>query len=608
MLPRLIAIALLSQSVFAAHDFLPPADAWNGRSRALIVDNDHEWVTPSEKTGLTRTPRYDETVDWLERLVAAAPELEMVAIGESAEGRTVWMVVASADRAFTPETLRATGKPTLLVQAGIHAGEIDGKDAGLMLLRDMTVRGTKSELLESANLLFVPILNVDGHERFSAYGRMNQRGPMEMGWRTNARNLNLNRDYTKLETEETQAMVQVINDWQPDLYIDVHVTDGADYQYDITWGADSNFGWSPEINRWLTGTFAEQTSSALEAMDHVPGPFMWPRNYRDFSEGNLVWAGSPRFSNPYGAARHLPTILVENHSLKPYDQRVLGTYVFLEAAMRVLVNEQVSLREATNKDRQRRPDPLVLDWQLGDPPTTRTETIKAIRNVTYTSEISDTERVRWTGEKTDEEVVYYIMDEPVASVARPEFYYVPVAWSHIADKLRLHGITVEQLDTAVTVPVTMYRLPDAAFDTGEDRAFDQKSVIYEGRMRVKPGMPVAEPHEITLLPGSFRVSTDQPLGDLAMLLLEPQSPDSLFQWGFFLEIFSRTGYFEAYVAEPMAQSMLAENADMKAAFEQKLKDDPVFASDAKARIEWFYEQTPYHDQRHLLYPIARSRN
>ena len=146
------------------------------------------------------------------------------------------MVIASRERAFTPEALRATGKPTLLAQAGIHAGEIDGKDAGLMLLRDMTVRGTRKDLLDRANLLFIPILNVDGHERSSAFSRINQRGPVEMGWRTNARNLNLNRDYAKLDAVETRAVVSAINAWSPDLYYDLHVTDGIDYQYDVTFG------------------------------------------------------------------------------------------------------------------------------------------------------------------------------------------------------------------------------------------------------------------------------------------------------------------------------------------------------------------------------------
>src|SRR5690606_2632917 len=151
-------------------------------------------------------------------------QLKMLSIGKSVQGRDIWLVVASREGAHTPAELQKNGRPTLLVQAGIHAGDIDGKDAGLMLLRDMTVGGTKTALLEHANLLFIPILNVDGHERRSPYGRINQRGPENMGWRANARNLNLNRDYAKLDTPEIRAVVNVINTWQPDLYFDIHVT------------------------------------------------------------------------------------------------------------------------------------------------------------------------------------------------------------------------------------------------------------------------------------------------------------------------------------------------------------------------------------------------
>src|SRR5688572_7435238 len=181
---------------------LPPALPWNGASRALMLPATDPWVTPSEATEFRTTPRYDETVAYLRRLVAASPQLRMVSLGKSPEGRDIWMVIASKERAFTPEAMRRTGKPVLFAQGGIHSGEIDGKDAGLMLLRDMTVRGTKRELLDRASFLFVPIFSVDAHERFSRYSRINQRGPEESGWRTTAQNYNLNRDYTKADTLE----------------------------------------------------------------------------------------------------------------------------------------------------------------------------------------------------------------------------------------------------------------------------------------------------------------------------------------------------------------------------------------------------------------------
>ena len=309
---------------------LPPLEPWQGASLELAVAADHAWVTPFERDGMVSTPSYAETTAWLERLVASAPELEMVSLGRSHEGREIWMVIAARDGASTPEELHAAGRPILLAQAGIHSGEIDGKDAGLMLLRDLTVEGRLGELLDRASLLFVPILSVDGHERSSPFGRINQRGPAEMGWRTNARNLNLNRDYAKLDTPELRALVAAIGRWRPDLYLDLH-------------------GWSPAIAGWLEERLRPAADQALLAMGHTPGPLFFPLDRNDQTKGVLEWTGSPRFSNGYGDARHLATVLVENHSLKPFRQRVLGTYVILEETLKVLGENASGLRSAASR-------------------------------------------------------------------------------------------------------------------------------------------------------------------------------------------------------------------------------------------------------------------
>lgn len=609
---RLPAVLLLSLATLdmqatslEALDFLPPTVPWNGKSRELMLPADDPWVTPAEISGLERTPRYEETIAWLRRLADAAPEIDLISIGRSAEGRDIWMVVASTARERDPASLRTSGKPTVLAQAGIHAGEIDGKDAGLMLLRDMTVRGTRGVLLERTNFLFIPILSVDGHERFSAHNRINQRGPIEMGWRTNARNLNLNRDYTKLETEEIRAVVATINAWQPDLYIDLHVTDGADYQYDITWGTTPDFAWSPAISRYLEGVVDPAVQARLRAMDHVPGPLMWPVNDRDFADGNLSWTGTPRFSQIYGAVRHLPSILVENHSLKPYDQRVLGTYLFLESVLDVVGRNPDALREAMARDRSARAQRVTLAWQRKDPPTRKIRTVEAIRAERYDSPISGDTVVRWTGERLAAPMPFLLEDEPAVVVERPAAYYIPAAWSHVAEKLRLHGIAVERLVEPTTIEATMYRLPEArAADSAS--AFDQRGALYEGRVRIEPGKLIAEQATVELPAGSFRAGTDQPLGDLLVLLLEPESPDSLFQWGFFLEILTRAEYAEPYVMEPMARAMLEADAALARQFEAKLESDPEFAGNADARLEWFYRRSPYFDSRDRLYPIARA--
>ena len=272
------------------------------------------------------TPDYAETRAWLDRLVAASPLLSIESFGRTAQGRELYFVRASKS---------GRDNPVLLVQAGIHSGEIDGKDAGLMLLRDIALRG-KDRLLDHADLIFVPILNADGHERASIYSRPNQRGPRVQGWRTTAQNLNLNRDYLKADSPEMRAMIGLIRRFDPALYLDLHVTDGTDYQYDIAYAFSGWRGYyakSPAIGRWLDRRFRPRVDAALARNGHIPGYYVSAVDNRNPDKGISHDPDTPRFSTGYGDVRRLPTVLVETHSLKPYRQRVLGTYVLVEEAL-----------------------------------------------------------------------------------------------------------------------------------------------------------------------------------------------------------------------------------------------------------------------------------
>jgi hypothetical protein len=588
---NMLTALLLSATLASAETaILPPLIPWNGASRALALPASDPWVTPSEADGFRTTPRYEETVAYLRRLAAASPNLRLVSLGKSAEGRDVWMVIASKERAFTPEALRRTNKPVILAQGGIHAGEIDGKDAGLMLLRDLTVKGTKRELLDRANLLFVPIFNVDGHERISRFSRINQRGPEPSGWRTNARNLNLNRDYMKADAEEMRAMIRAIDTWKPDLYIDLHVTDGSDYQYDITYGWNGAAGHSPAISRWLADVFRAPVDEGLRAMGHIPGPLVFTDD--PLATGIGAGQADPRLSNGYGDARHLPSILVENHSLKPYDQRVLGTYVFLEHTLRSIGRDFVGLREAAATDRARR-GAVPLTWRApANAPREEVEFL-GIESRKVLSPVTGSVRIEWLGKPVTKRVPLKRESEVATSVTPPRAYWVPAAWREVIEKLELHGIPFERIAAPRTVEVTMVRLHDAKYTTPQ----------FEGHVRVT-ATPVPEKRRETFPAGSVRVTTDQPLGTLATLLLEPSSPDSLFQWGFFNSILSPTEYMESYIMEPMAEKLLADNPALAEEFRRKVQDDTTFTG--RARLQWLYERTPWYDERARLYPVGRE--
>ena len=588
------AVAGFSQATQQA--ILPPELHWNGKSQALIAPKNDPWVTPSEQSDFTRTPRYDETVQWLQKLVAAAPELKMVSLGKSPEGRDLWMVIASKERAFTPAALHATGKPIFLAQAGIHSGEIDGKDAGMMLLRDMTVANKKRDLLDGANLLFLPIFSVDAHERFSAFGRINQRGPVETGWRTTARNLNLNRDYAKLDALEMRGLIRALNAWNPDLYFDIHVTDGADYQYDITFGYNGKHGYSPAIVGWLDTFLRPAIYRDLQALGHIPGPLIsGPADGHDFKSGLIEWTAPPRFSNGYGDARHLPTVLVENHSLKPYKQRVLGTYLLLESVMRALAQDGNKLREAMAADRNRRLAEVTLAYRFPQQPPVEMIDFLGVEARTLSSRITNSDFVQWTGKPVTMKIPLLKMSEPALTVRRPAAYWIPPAWNEVIERLALHGIQMETLTAPRDVEVEMYRMTETTL----------AKQPFEGHVGVT-GTPVVERHHRRFPAGSVRISTDQPLGELAVLLLEPNSTDSFYQWGFFLEIMTPTEYVEEYVMQPMAERMLAEDAKLKTAFEQKLKADSTLAKNPQEKLQWLYRHTPFFDSEWNLYPVARE--
>lgn len=573
---------------------LPVDRPWNGTSERLIADANDPWQSPAEASGFRTTPPYPEVLAWYRRLADASPDLSYLEVGVTGENRPIIMLVASRGGASTPAALRATGRPTVLVQGGIHSGEIDGSDAGMMLLRDLTV-GKRLDLLDRVNLLLIPVLNPDGHARSSPAGRMNQRGPEVTGWRTNARNLNLNRDYAKLDTPEVRAVVEVINEWNPDFYVDVHVTDGSDYQYDITWGWNDLGGWSPSIAAWIRDTLQPRVDNALTAAGHSPGRLVFEMDGRFPGKGLVEWTATPRFSQGYGDARHLPSILVENHSLKPFRRRVLGTYVLLQSLLETVAANRASLRDATRADLSRRPAEVSLDWSY----ETQNPTVDfpAYETRLRLSPISGEPVVEYLETPKTWKVPLIRQTVPSAVTKPPVAYWIPSEWTEVIDRLVAHGIRLERNREPISREVGMYRLVNPVLATS----------VFEGHVPLTTDWTALRQSE-TFPRGSVRVPFDQPLGILAMLLLEPGSPDSLLRWGFFHPILSRTEYAEAYVMEPMAQRMMDENPELRAEFEKALVEDESLRTNPAQRLEWFYRRTPWYDERYLLYPVGREEH
>ena len=288
------------------------------KSSPKLADSDAaDWRTPTEHSNYRTTPRYDETMAYVRRVASAAPsQVKVEVFGKTGEGRDLVDVVVSRDGVFDPEALHRARRPILLIQNAIHAGEMDGKDSCLALLRDMVITKTQARLLERTVVVIIPIYNADGHERFGPSNRINQNGPEEMGWRVNATNLNLNRDYVKAEAPETRAWLKLWNRWLPDFFVDNHVTDGADYQYDVTFDLSAYAGNDPQLNEWQEKTVAPHLERSVAASGHVPGPLIFLVDDANPSKGIERFPNVPRFAGGYVMLQNRPGMLVEMHMLK----------------------------------------------------------------------------------------------------------------------------------------------------------------------------------------------------------------------------------------------------------------------------------------------------
>ncbi len=339
-------------------------------------------------------------------------------------------------------------------------------------------------------------------------------------------------------------------------------------------------------------------------MGHVPGSTDTANwiNPKDLSKGIRSWMADPRFSTSYGDARHLPTVLLENHSLKPYQRRVLGTYVYLESALRTAGKNGAALRQAMATDRAANAPTIPLAWEIDPKAADETIDYKGIESRPVLSPISGDVRLEFTGKPITPKIPYCRTNHVSASVKRPRAYWIPPAWSDVVRRLQLHGIQCERIAEPRELEVTSYRLEEMKFQGGTPT---DEAQPFEGHVQLT-ATPVATRRTERFAAGSVRVPTDQSLGELTVVLLEPSSPDSFFQWGFFDEVLHPTEYIEGYIMEPMAEKMLASDPKLAAEFREKLESDEAFRAAPKDRLRWFYARTPFFDERWNLYPVARE--
>ncbi|WP_263144057.1 M14 family metallopeptidase [Pseudomonas sp. RIT-PI-AD] len=587
---------------------LPPMFEQTLSSTRFLVGADHPLATVAEASDFHRTSTYTQTREYMDKLAAASEgAIALTWMPEkSGEGYDMLLAVASTSADKSAEGLKASGKPTVLVQAEIHPGEANGKDAMFMLLRDMTT-GKKplAALLDKINILFIPTLNVDGDMRTSAYGRINQNGPDITGWRVNGQNLNLNRDFTKLDSAEIRNVAWVFNHYELSFFADTHSTDGAMYPYDSSYCHNGD-GWSPAATRWMDTLMQPRVYEEVRRYGHQIHECISLNDNQDPTQGYYPYRTDlARFSNQYGDIRNVPSVLIEQHALHPYRTQVLGNYVMLKAMFDSIGSNAESLKTAIAADRAKAlaDDRVTLTWKPGTPKPVRFTTGAYSEAL---SPITGRKTIKWTNEPLEMEVPVTANDVPDLSVARPAEYIVPVQWGEVIDRLRAHGIAMKTLDKPTPIEVTLYRMDDIELAGGfePDRAAKNRIPGYEGHLLVSgTAKPIKRLQ--TFPAGSAVIDVRQPLGVLAMDLLEPASPDSFWSWGFFNSTLVVAEEPEEYVMEPMARRMLEQDPKLKAEFQHRLDTDEAFAKDADARLQWFYQRTPFYDANAYLYPVGR---
>jgi hypothetical protein len=557
--------------------------------------------THAERTAFNETGRYDEVQRLCRAFAASHPkQVRCFRFGTSAEGREMMAMAANMQGVLTPEAALAANLPVTLIQGGIHAGEIDGKDAGFLVLRELLDNPGQDNPLNKQVLLFVPVFNVDGHERFGAWNRPNQRGPKEMGWRTTAQNFNLNRDYAKADSPEMQAMLAMVNAWDPLFYIDLHVTNGAKFQHDISVQIEPFYAGDPELRaisrQYQTAVLADLNAKGALALPFYPSFVQYDNPASGFSDS----VSPPRFSTGYFQLRNRFGVLVETHSWKTYPVRVNATAQTIRATLaQVAEHGQAWQAEAQAADRRSQAladTPVALDYQTGE----QAEIID-FKGYAYTrtpSAVSGALMTRYNESKPEIwRVPLYDDISPLLEIPAPGAgYLVPPAYADwVANKLNQHGIQSHRIETGRDqVDVQHFNAKTALF----------AAVPFESHQRLTvTGDWQAATADVPA--GSLFVPVAQPKAKLVMALLEPQAPDSYLAWGFFNNAFERKEYMEDYVAEEVAEAMLKDPA-VRQQFEQRLKTDKAFADSPQQRLEFFARRHESWDERYQLYPVMRT--
>jgi murein tripeptide amidase MpaA len=557
-----------------------------------------ELKTFCEASGMMETPSYEETIKFCKQLEAYSKNVRLTKFGISPQGRDLALMIYDANGNFTPDAIRKSGNAVLCIQACIHPGESEGKDAGLALFRDFIQNDKYKNYLKNVSVIFIPMFNVDGHERFSPYSRINQNGPTRMGWRTTSQNHNLNRDFMKADAPEMRAWLNMYNQWKPELLIDCHTTDGSDYQYTVTYGLETKGNTFKELSDWMNDAYLPEIKAKLLAENFKSFPYVMFKNWHDPKSGLETHVSPGMLCGGYVALNNRASILVETHSLKDYKARVLSTYNILANSLVKLSDDKDKVQQYVKNgdDYCAKGDILNKKYPL------RFETLKDTVMVDFEgynyfpkkSDITGADYYFYTKEPKTFKIPYNNYIIPSDFIELPQAYIIPAEWTEIIDRIKLHGIEYYSINKSTELTLPCYK-----FDSVKLSA-----TSYEGRQKVSEFNAKPWTYKRLYAKGSIVVPVNQAKAKVLIAMLEPKSYDSFLNWGFFNNIFEQKEYFETYIMEKIAADMIRD-PKVKSEFEQDKAAHPSAFINQRDILNWFYERSPYNDDYKNVYPIGK---
>lgn len=562
----------------------------------LIVPAFAQFETRFEKSGGKQTPTYEEGIAFYKKLDQKFPEIQMAEKGLTDSGFPLHLVLYSRNKNFDIKKLKEQGKAILFVNNAIHPGESDGVDASMMLLRDIALRPKDFPELDSVVLAIIPFYNIGGALNRNSTTRTNQDGPEEYGFRGNARNYDLNRDFIKSDTRNARSFAAIFHELDPDLFADTHVSNGADYQYIITLDYAQKDKLGGALGAYNNEVFLPYMYQFLKDSGYEATPYVnaWGQTP---DKGFVQFPDWPRYSTGYAALFHTIGVMTETHMLKPYDQRVKSTYAYLRGNLKFLASQRVQLLKLRNETKQsvKTQKEFALNWKPDRSKQTDIS-FKGFEPEYFASEISGATRLHYNRSKPFTKTIPFY-DTYVAEdvVSKPTAYIIPQGWFNIIELMKLNGVSMSQLTSDSELEVEAYHIDK----------YDAPKQPFEGHYWHNIVEVSKLNKKVKFRKGDWYIPVNQWTNRYIVETLEPKGVDSFFKWNFFDTILQAKEHYSAYVFEDLAAELLKSNPKLRSELEAKQKADPEFAKNGSAQLEFIYDNSPYREKEYLLYPVFR---